>query len=190
MKNFEQRKAAILHRSEVRIRRAKQMRRRILTACVPLVLCVSLWGIYRFQPEPPVIPIETTQLPGSAAGHGEVITGGTISPVSAPSVQINTPSGSTAVAEGAAAERIADVMGTIVSNPEITAAAGSQIPSGSQNPQEDTWRIALEEGNEIRVYLLEGQVLTDTASGQTCLLTESQYTLLLQTLEQLTEPEA
>lgn len=190
MKNFEQRKAAILHRSETRIRRAKQMRRGILTACVPLVLCVSLWGIYRLQPEPPVVPIETTQLPGSTAGHGEVITGGTIAPVSAPSVQINTPSGGTSVAEGAAAERIADVISTIVSNPEITAAAGSQIPSGSQNSQKDTWCIALEEGDGIREYLLEGRVLTDTASGQTCLLTESQYALLLQSLDQLVGPEA
>lgn len=42
MRNFEERKAEILRRSEERIKERRKSRRRIVTCCVPLCLCIAI----------------------------------------------------------------------------------------------------------------------------------------------------
>ena len=42
MRNFEERKAEILRRSEERIKERRKSRRRILACCVPLCLCIAI----------------------------------------------------------------------------------------------------------------------------------------------------
>lgn len=61
MRNFEERKAEVFRRSEKRIKERKQRRNHILMACIPLVLCLTIFGAFLF---PGVIP-ESPREPGS-----------------------------------------------------------------------------------------------------------------------------
>ncbi len=46
MRSFEERLAEIQRRSEAILKERKQKRRRALLVCVPLLLCISLWGVH------------------------------------------------------------------------------------------------------------------------------------------------
>jgi len=46
MRNFEERKAEVFRRSEKRIKARKQRRNHILMACIPLVLCITLFSVF------------------------------------------------------------------------------------------------------------------------------------------------
>ena len=48
MRNFEDRKAEVFRRSEKRIKERKQRRNHILMACIPLVLCLTIFGAFLF----------------------------------------------------------------------------------------------------------------------------------------------
>ena len=48
MRNFEERKAEVFRRSEKRIKERKQRRQRILMTCIPLVLCLTIFGAFLF----------------------------------------------------------------------------------------------------------------------------------------------
>ena len=45
MRNFEERKAEVFHRSENRIKEKKRNRNRILVFCVPLFFVITLWSV-------------------------------------------------------------------------------------------------------------------------------------------------
>ncbi len=46
MRNFEERKAEVFRQSEKRIKERKARRNHILMACIPLVLCITLFGAF------------------------------------------------------------------------------------------------------------------------------------------------
>lgn len=48
MRNFEERKAEVFRRSEKRIKERKQRRNHILMTCIPLVLCLAIFGAFLF----------------------------------------------------------------------------------------------------------------------------------------------
>ena len=48
MRNFEERKAEVFRRSEKRIKERKQRRNHMLMACIPLVLCLTIFGAFLF----------------------------------------------------------------------------------------------------------------------------------------------
>ena len=48
MRNFEERKAEVFRRSEKRIKERKQRRNHILMTCIPLVLCLTIFGAFLF----------------------------------------------------------------------------------------------------------------------------------------------
>ena len=48
MRNFEERKAEVFRRSDKRIKERKQRRQRILMTCIPLVLCLTIFGAFLF----------------------------------------------------------------------------------------------------------------------------------------------
>lgn len=48
MRNFEECKAEVFRRSEKRIMQRRQRRNHILMACIPLVLCITIWGAFIF----------------------------------------------------------------------------------------------------------------------------------------------
>ena len=46
MRSFEERLVEIQRRSEAIIKERRQIRRRVLLVCLPLFLCISLWGAH------------------------------------------------------------------------------------------------------------------------------------------------
>ena len=48
MRNFEERKAEIFHRSEQRIKERKRIRNATLTLCIPLCLVLTIWSVTMF----------------------------------------------------------------------------------------------------------------------------------------------
>ena len=64
MRNFEERKAEVFRRSEKRIKERKQRRNHILMACIPLVLCITLFSAFFL---PGMLPGDTKD-PGIADG--------------------------------------------------------------------------------------------------------------------------
>lgn len=48
MRNFEERKTEVFRRSEKRIKERKQRRNNILMTCIPLVLCLTIFGAFLF----------------------------------------------------------------------------------------------------------------------------------------------
>lgn len=48
MRNFEERKAEVFRRSEKRIKERRQRRKHVLMACIPLVLCLTIFGAFLF----------------------------------------------------------------------------------------------------------------------------------------------
>ena len=48
MRNFEERKAEVFRRSDKRIKERKQRRNHMLMACIPLVLCLTIFGAFLF----------------------------------------------------------------------------------------------------------------------------------------------
>ena len=48
MRNFEERKTEVFRRSEKRIKERKQRRNHILMTCIPLVLCLTIFGAFLF----------------------------------------------------------------------------------------------------------------------------------------------
>ena len=48
MRNFEERKAEVFRRSEKRIKERKQRKNHILMTCIPLVLCLTIFGAFLF----------------------------------------------------------------------------------------------------------------------------------------------
>lgn len=48
MRNFEERKAEVFRRSVKRIKERKQRRNHILMTCIPLVLCLTIFGAFLF----------------------------------------------------------------------------------------------------------------------------------------------
>ena len=64
MRNFEERKAEVFRRSEKRIKERKQRRQRILMTCIPLVLCLTIFGAFLFPGATP----EDPGIIGSAGG--------------------------------------------------------------------------------------------------------------------------
>ena len=67
MRNFEERKAEVFRRSEKRIKERKARRNHILIACIPLVLCLTIFGTFLFPgitPEDPKNPISNESATG------------------------------------------------------------------------------------------------------------------------------
>ena len=64
MRNFEERKAEVFRRSDKRIKERKQRRNHILMACIPLVLCITLFSAFFL---PGMLPGDTKD-PGVADG--------------------------------------------------------------------------------------------------------------------------
>lgn len=185
MRNFEDRMAEISRRSDQRIRERKNLRRRVLAACVPLVMCVFLGGAYLMGR-------------GIEIGNGDIaVEDQAVAPENTAqdflsSVTVEESFTYTVQQDRQAVEKVQRILEQIISS-EITAShnqSDSQADRAGCLPdpyQEYSIRKEYSitcvdpQGNETS-YLLSGMSLTDCRSGKIYGLTGKQRTDLLNAL--------
>lgn len=185
MRNFEDRMAEITRRSDTRIQKRKEMRRRVLAACVPLVMCVFLGGAYLMGRGTEVrngdISVEDKATVLESAAQSFL-----------GSVAVEGSSTYTVQQDRQAVEKVQRILEQIISS-EITASynqTDSQTDRASYLPgpnkeyslhKEYSITCIDPQGNES-TYLLSGMSLKDCQSGNIYGLTGKQRTDLLNAL--------
>ena len=178
MRDFEERKAEVFRRSEKRINARKLRRNCILTACVPLALCLALAVAFRFP--------AGSEEAGTQDGLTGGVSGGSYENLVFNNAEISV-SGldfSQTYTEFGDVLRIYD---------QLNAYAISTSEEAAENPEQDDgerkyaagaiyggaessgYTIVLQRQDGVRrVYFLHGNELTDQTASQTYTLTPDQ----------------
>lgn len=181
MRSFEQRLAEIDRRSKQIYSQRKQRRKRILTACIPAVLCISLFAAFllpsgaanRAPGTQENLTEEIVQHPGNGSNTGSIEQ---IQVSGADEVHIYTDTG-----------RICAILEQLHVLTEKT--SGENYSGSSNTPSEPlyamgstcTIRLTLKHG-EVHTYQLTGHRLTDMQTGCTYTLTQTELAALNEAL--------
>lgn len=184
MTNREDRLAQILRRGEEMKRRHKKRQMGILLTCVPLILCMILYGGRSLSARMPAgaAPENAGEAPG------QVLDGSVF--LQTVSIQVQTLERAWTVEDP---ERVMQVLQCLEENAltyEFTSAqsaAGSALPTeetAEESTQEQvTFSLVLRDGTQRR-YLLSETVLTEEHTGKQHAITKAQYESLRRLLEQ------
>ena len=196
MRSFEQRKAEVFRRSEERIQKRIRMKRRLLTASVPLLLCVTLSAITLLPGLENGTP--TGALPGGSDGlltdtaasdihdsSENIKLNGSVVQSSGIGTETCEDAGDTTVEvlqngvcrfcdRGEAAERIRQTIREILNSPAV------ELPYGEMSDAEEAqtgYRIIFT-NDEVWEYFWTGTVLTDCAANTHYILSDAQRAAL------------
>ena len=171
MRNFEERKAEVFRRSEKRIKERKQRRNHMLMACIPLVLCLTIFGAFLFpqMDDFKQAPESSNEQFSGAMGKDEV--GGLI----AGSVEVSGNGVSSYFTSAENVQGIMRLINGIVAVPETNDGDDlrdyitdeSTSTDANENYQENCYKIVIKrsDGNSTE-YLIVGSVLIDQATQQ------------------------
>lgn len=162
MRTMEECRAEVFRRSEDRIRRRRQRRKRILAACIPLVLCVTVLAAEMLQAsgkrEPPI-----NETSGSAVCRIEVSSG----------------SGQRSITDGQTLGELTEMLEGLTKGD----ADGSDYASLPPVTGDVYTITVVTHAGKAAVYRLASDRLTDETAGKTVCLTEKQAQELLALLE-------
>ena len=171
MRNFEERKAEVFRRSEKRIKERKARRNHILMTCIPLVLCVTIFGAL-FLPKLDYFksaPERSDELLYSGMGTeavGGLFTG---------SVEVSGNGISNCYTSVTDVQGISALLNGIVAIPETAPDGGDRDFVTEDNSSTDLKEDVKEQGYTIVIkrsdgssteYLLVGSVLIDQNTQQ------------------------
>ena len=171
MRNFEERKAEVFRRSEKRIKERKQRRNHMLMACIPLVLCLTIFGAFLFpqMDDFKQAPESSNEQFSGAMGKDEV--GGLF----AGSVEVSGNGVSSYFTSAENVQGIMRLINGIVAVPETNdgddlrdyITEESTSTDANENYQENCYKIVIKrsDGNSTE-YLIVGSVLIDQATQQ------------------------
>lgn len=171
MRNFEERKAEVFRRSEKRIKERKQRRNHMLMACIPLVLCLTIFGAFLFpqMDDFKQAPESSNEQFSGAMGKDEV--GGLF----AGSVEVSGNGVSSYFTSAENVQGIMRLINGIVAVPETNDGDDlrdyitdeSTSTDANENYQENCYKIVIKrsDGNSTE-YLIVGSVLIDQATQQ------------------------
>lgn len=176
MRELHECQAEVFRRSEKRIKERKQRRNHILMACIPLVLCITLFGALLLPGmEPTGSTGELLQENFSeqhAGGLGTEAVGGLFTD----SVEVSGNGVSSYYTSAEDVQGIITLLNSIVSIPESDDGYGDRdLSEGSsgikENPSEDGYTITvkLSDGTN-QEYLLKGNLLIDQVAKKTFLM--------------------
>ncbi len=172
MRNFEERKAEVFRRSEKRIKERKQRRNHILMTCIPLVLCLTIFGAFLF----PQLD-DLKQAPESNNEHyfsgamGTEVDGGLF----AGSVEVSGNGVSSYYTSVENVQGIMRLINGIVAVPETNDGDDlrdyitdeSTSTDKNENYQESCYKIVVKRSDKTSTeYLLVGSVLIDQTTHQ------------------------
>lgn len=190
MRNFEARKAEIMRRSAERMKKRKQIRNRILAACIPLAICAAVGAVAFFPAsEPCEVQMQDTHINTAMGGPGG--TNSNYSAVSSESLTVSAEvvvqvySGDTlcTVAWDEDAERIIGLIGDICAAEKDMFADDSIRSETADQNTGVVCKVLLTdaEGNQT-AYTWDGTVLCSADTGKTYALTEAQQKELSEAL--------
>lgn len=200
MKQMQEYTAEVFRRSEERIKKRKQTRKRILLCVTPVALCAILFTT-GFLPELRHKNAPSNAQPEAIIGNSDGVTGGSadknngdLSRSLYVQVQIQSPAGSKTITEKQTVDTMhAAIVSATITPPE--SGAGNSVPSddnfspgdmGTDPQYSATQKITItfttKQGDQA-VYTLSGSTLTEAASGNTVQLTDSQRKVLMDTLQ-------
>lgn len=204
MRSFEERMAEINRRSEKIKRERKDLRKRILLACIPLALCIGLWSVLLLGQGGPagdmiLLPENVPQDDGSAmgtlngSGSGIAYTELTLSANSALLDDEEKIVTDAAVVKtvyeifteqyrfGISSESTTEDQESITETKE-SADGAYETPKDNYAPvMEYTFTFTTPGGAEA-IFTLRGNQITDKASGESHILTQEQLSRLKDTL--------
>ena len=171
MRNFEERKAEVFRRSEKRIKERKQRRNHILMTCIPLVLCLTIFGAFLFPQMDDLkqAPESSNEQFSGAMGTDEV--GGLF----AGSVEVSGNGVSSYYTSVENVQGIMRLINGIVAVPETNDGDDlrdyitdeSTSTDKNENYQESCYKIVVKRSDKTSTeYLLVGSVLIDQTTQQ------------------------
>lgn len=171
MRNFEERKAEVFRRSEKRIKERRARRNHILMACIPLVLCLTIFGAFLFPQMDDLkqAPESSNEQFFGAMGTDEV--GGLF----AGSVEVSGNGVSSYYTSVENVQGIMRLINGIVAVPETNDGDDlrdyitdeSTSTDKNENYQESCYKIVVKRSDKTSTeYLLVGSVLIDQTTQQ------------------------
>ena len=171
MRNFEERKAEVFRRSEKRIKERKQRRNHILMTCIPLVLCLTIFGAFLFPQLDDLkqAPESSNEQFSGAMGKDEI--GGLF----AGSVEVSGNGVSSYYTSVENVQGIMRLINGIVAVPETNDGDDlrdyitdeSTSTDKNENYQESCYKIVVKRSDKTSTeYLLVGSVLIDQTTQQ------------------------
>ncbi len=194
MRLIQEYTAEVFRRSEERIKKRKQTQKRILLCVTPVALCAILFTT-GFLPELQQKNAPSNAQPEAIIGNSDGVTGdsadknnGDLSRSLYVQVQIQSPAGSKTITEKQTVDTMhAAIVSATITPPE--SGAGNSVPSGDDVAPGDmgtapqyTITFITKLGDQT-VYTLSGSTLTQTNSGETTTLTDSQRKDLMDALQ-------
>ena len=181
MRNLTECQAEVFRRSEKRIKARKQRRKHIVTACVPLVLCITLVAAALW-------PEEKTQRPGA----NESITGGVQEQIeeglicSIAKITVTGTNVSETLTETADVLPVWELLSSCKTKAPQTGGSGTNPPEGAGKNAETTGpKYALTAGPQYTItlvmhdgekceYRLSGSILENLSADQTHTLSQKE----------------
>jgi len=171
MRNFEERKAEVFRRSEKRIKERRARRNHILMTCIPLVLCLTIFGAFLFPQMDDLrqAPESSNEQFSGAMGTDEV--GGLF----AGSVEVSGNGVSSYYTSVENVQGIMRLINGIVAVPETNDGDDlrdyitdeSTSTDKNENYQENCYKIVVKRSDKTSTeYLLVGSVLIDQTTQQ------------------------
>ena len=186
MRNLDECQAEVFRRSEKRIRERKKRRNRILSVCVPLVLCAA--GVA-------LLPELGTNSPAEVPATEMVINQYSLIPESGSVDVVNTRSiavsGNGFSHEYTAQEDVEEILGILARIAEGPVLVGEETAAATQDdasdlqasPEEKGWCITIRSGTQQDVvYTLVGSRLTNETTGEAYDLDGDTHTALIKAL--------
>ena len=171
MRNFEERKAEVFRRSEKRIKERRARRNHILMTCIPLVLCLTIFGAFLFPQldDFKQAPESSNEQFSGAMGKDEI--GGLFTG----SVEVSGNGVSSYYASVENVQGIMRLINGIVAVPETNDGDDlrdyitdeSTSTDKNENYQENCYKIVVKRSDGTSTeYLLVGSLLIDQATQQ------------------------
>lgn len=178
MRSLDECKAEIFRRSEVKIKRRKQMRNRIVAVCLPLCLCVgavAAWGIGQQKGgydaaenmalAPESMYAQTSDSVPELSGNTSFVTKSENTPVFVRTVTVN------------GAESVGDQIPPAqqLARLQELCENGSNVPVKQEPAETENHRIVFTMSDESQmVYILAGNALTEESTGKRVTLTQTE----------------
>lgn len=194
MRLIQEYTAEVFRRSEERIKKRKQTQKRILLCVTPVALCAILFTT-GFLPGLRQKNAPSNSQPEAIIGNSDGVTGNSADKNNSDfsrslyvQVQIQSPAGSKTITEKQTVDTMhAAIVSATITPPE--SGAGNSSPSDDNFSPGDmgtapqyTITFTTKLGDQT-VYTLSGSTLTQTNTGKTTTLTDSQRKVLMDTLQ-------
>ena len=190
MRNFEARKAEIMRRSAERIKKRKQIRNRIVAACIPLVICAAVGAAVSFPASEPC-EVHSQLSDTVTAMGGPAGTNSNYSAVSPESVTVSAEavvrvySGDVlcTVAWDEDAEKIAQLISDIFTDGKDMVTCDTARSEVNEQKTHSVYTISLTDaaGSQTQ-YFWDGEVLRSADAEIGCALTVAQKEALAEAL--------